>query len=42
MLGVFYSVEGPQEADPAKTQHCGMPKLGNFGSGQANKEKRTS
>ena len=39
MLGVFYSTEGPQDEDPAKKQHCGMPKLGNFGLGQAKKGK---
>jgi hypothetical protein len=39
MLGVFYSVEGPQDKDPAKKQHCGISKLGNFNSDQAKKEK---
>jgi hypothetical protein len=39
LLGVFYSIEGPQDEDPAKKQHCGMPKLGNFGSAQAKNEK---
>jgi hypothetical protein len=39
VLGVFYFVEGPQDEDHAKKQHCGMPKLGSFSSDQAKKEK---
>jgi hypothetical protein len=39
LLGVFYFVEGPQDKDPAKKRHCGMSKLGSFGSDQAKKEK---
>jgi hypothetical protein len=39
LLGVFYFAEGPQDEDPAKKRHCGMSKLGSFGSNQAKKEK---
>jgi hypothetical protein len=38
-VGGLYSAEGLQDEDPAKKQHYGMPKLGNFGLGQAKKGK---